>query len=261
MNNIKNTFKQALKNKTPQIGLWLGLANPYTTDICAGAGFDWLLIDGEHSPNDINTILAQLQVISGHPNTHAVARVPVGHGHIGVTLIKQYLDIGVQTILVPMVDNAQQARDLVKATRYPPEGIRGMGGARASRWGRIKDYGRQANEEICLLVQVETQESLNNIEEIAAVPGVDGVFIGPSDLSASLGYVGQQDHPVVRAAIEDAFRKILKAGKAPGFLTLDEKLSRHYLDLGGVFMAVGVEAVMLAQQTQALAERFKSKSA
>jgi len=257
MNNIKNTFKQALKDKTPQIGLWLGLANAYTTDICAGAGFDWLLIDGEHSPNDINSILAQLQVISGHPNTHAVARVPVGHGHIGVTLIKQYLDIGVQTLLVPMVDNAQQARDLVRATRYPPEGIRGMGGARASRWGRIKDYGRQANEDICLLVQVETQESLNNIEEIAAVPGVDGVFIGPSDLSASLGYVGQQDHPVVRAAIEDAFRKILKAGKAPGFLTLDEKLSRHYLDLGGVFMAVGVEAIMLAQQTQALAQRFK----
>lgn len=258
MNNIKNTFKQALKDKKPQIGLWLGLANPYTTDICAGAGFDWLLIDGEHSPNDINSILAQLQVISGHPHTHAVARVPVGHGHIGVTLIKQYLDIGVQTLLVPMVDNAQQARDLVRATRYPPEGIRGMGGARASRWGRIKDYGRQANEEICLLVQVETQESLNNIEEIAAVEGVDGVFIGPSDLSASLGYVGQQDHPVVRAAIEDAFAKILKAGKAPGFLTLDEKLSKHYLDLGGVFMAVGVEAIMLAQQTQALAQRFKA---
>ena len=260
MNNFKNTFKQALKDRHPQIGLWLGLANPYTTDICAGAGFDWLLIDGEHSPNDINSILAQLQVISGHPTVHAVARVPVGHGHIGVTLIKQYLDIGVQSILVPMVDNAQQARDLVRATRYPPEGIRGMGGARASRWGRIKDYARHANQEICLLVQVETQESLNNIEEIAAVEGVDGVFIGPSDLSASMGYVGQQDHPAVRAAIEGAFSKILKAGKAPGFLTADEKLSKHYLNLGGVFMAVGVEAVMLAQQTQALAERFKTSN-
>ena len=139
-----------------------------------------------------------------------------------------------------------------------PQGIRGMGGARASRWGRIPKYGQEANDQICVLVQVETQTALNNIEAIAAVEGVDGIFIGPADLSASLGYIGQPDHPVVRAAIEDAMRRILKAGKVPGFLTPDEALSRHYIDLGGVFMAVGLDVNLLARHTTALAARFKN---
>jgi 4-hydroxy-2-oxoheptanedioate aldolase len=258
MHNPINPFKRALLQKQLQIGLWLGLASAYTTEICAGAGFDWVLIDGEHSPNDINSILAQLQVVAGYPNTHAVARVPVGHGHVGVTLIKQYLDLGVQSLLVPMVDTAEQARAVVEATRYPPQGIRGMGGARASRWGRITQYGREANDQICVLVQVETQTALDNIEAIAAVEGVDGIFIGPADLSASLGYIGQQNHPVVRAAIEDAIQRILKAGKAPGFLTPDETLSRHYIEQGGVFMAVGLDGNLLARHTAALAARFKN---
>jgi len=260
MKNFKNTFKQALYDRKAQIGFWLGLANPMVTEICVGAGFDWVLLDGEHSTNDLGTLMAQLQVIAGYPHTHAVARVPVGHGHVGTTLIKQYLDLGVQSILVPMVDTAEQAQALVKAVRYPPYGIRGMGGARASRWGRIPKYAHEANDEICLLVQVETQEGLNNIEAIASVEGVDGVFIGPSDLSASLGHVGEQNHPVVRAAIEDAFAKILKAGKAPGFLTLDENLSKHYLSLGGVFMAVGTDGALLARQTEALYQRFKPEA-
>ena len=258
MHNPINPFKRALLQNQLQIGLWLGLASAYTTEICAGAGFDWVLIDGEHSPNDINSILAQLQVVAGYPNTHAVARVPVGHGHIGVTLIKQYLDLGVQSLLVPMVDTAEQARAVVEATRYPPQGIRGMGGARASRWGRIGQYGREANDQICVLVQVETQTALDNIEAIAAVEGVDGIFIGPADLSASLGYIGQPNHPVVRAAIEDAIKRILKAGKAPGFLTPDEALSRHLIDMGGVFMAVGLDGNLLARHTSALAARFKN---
>ena len=184
MNNPTNPFKLALAQKRLQIGLWLGLASPYTTEICAGAGFDWLLIDGEHAPNDLNSILAQLQAIAAYPASQAIARVPVGHGQVGAALIKQYLDLGVQTILVPMVDTAEQARAVVQAARYPPQGIRGMAGARASRWGRIADYGRRANEQICVLVQAETQAALDNLDDIAGVEGVDGVFIGPADLSA-----------------------------------------------------------------------------
>ena len=253
-----NSLKVALQQKRPQIGFWMGLANPVTAEICAGAGFDWLLIDGEHSPNDLQSILAQLQAIAAYPQTHPVARIPVGHGHVGVALIKQYLDLGLQTLLVPMVETPEQARDLVQATLYPPLGQRGMGGARGSRWGRLAHHGLEANDQICLLVQVETQRGLDNIEAIAAVEGVHGVFIGPSDLSASLGFVGQQDHPQVRAAIEEAFAKIIKAGKAPGFLTLDEALSRHYLGKGGVFMAVGTDHIMFARQTSALAQRFKA---
>ena len=258
MKNPVNPFKRALAQKQLQIGLWLGLANAYTTEICAGAGFDWLLIDGEHAPNDLNTILAQLQVIAGYPASHAIARVPVGHGHVGAALIKQYLDLGVQTILVPMVDTAEQARAVVQATRYPPQGIRGMGGARASRWGRVADYGHQANEQICVLVQAETQTALDNLDAIVAVDGVDGVFIGPADLSASIGFIGQQDHPQVRAAMEDAFERILRAGKAPGILMADEALARRYIDLGGLFVAVGLDSNLLARHSSALAARFKT---
>jgi 4-hydroxy-2-oxoheptanedioate aldolase len=256
MKNPVNPFKRALAQKQLQIGLWLGLANPYTTEICAGAGFDWLLIDGEHAPNDLNSILAQLQAIAGYPATHAIARVPVGHGHVGTALIKQYLDLGVQTILVPMVDTAEQARAVVQATRYPPQGIRGMGGARASRWGRISDYGHRANEQVCVLVQAETQTALDNLDAIAAVDGVDGVFIGPADLSASMGHIGEQDHPQVRAAIEGAFARILRAGKAPGILMADDTLARRYIDLGGLFVAVGLDGNLLARHSSALAARF-----
>lgn len=258
MKNPVNPFKRALAQKQLQIGLWLGLANAYTTEICAGAGFDWLLIDGEHAPNDLNTILAQLQAIAGYPASHAIARVPVGHGHVGTALIKQYLDLGVQTILVPMVDTAEQARAVVQATRYPPQGIRGMAGARASRWGRVADYGHQANEQICVLVQAETQTALDNLDAIAAVEGVDGVFIGPADLSASMGHIGEQDHPRVRAAIEDAFVRILRAGKAPGILMADDALARRYIALGGVFVAVGLDGNLLARHSSALAASFRN---
>lgn len=252
-----NPFKQALAEKRAQIGLWVGLGDSYTTEICAGAGFDWLLLDGEHSPNDIRSLLQQAQAIAAYPATHAIARVPVGHGHAGTTLIKQYLDLGIQTLLVPMVDTPQQAADLVRAMRYPPDGIRGMGGARASRWGRIANYAKEANGQVCLLVQIETREALANIEAIAATEGVDGVFIGPADLSASLGHAGNPRHPEVEAAIEDAARRIIKAGKAAGILTPDEVLARHYLALGFTFVAVGLDNNLLARHTSALAARFK----
>lgn len=253
-----NTFKQALQNKQAQIGLWLGLASPYSTEICAGAGFDWLLIDGEHAPNDINSILAQLQVIAAYPGSHPIARVPMGHGHVGEALIKQYLDIGVQTLLVPMVDTPTQAAALVRASRYPPQGIRGMGGARASRWGRYPRYAHEANAQVCLLVQAETQTALDNLAAIVATDGVDGVFIGPADLSASLGHVANPGHPEVQTAIEAAIATIVKAGKAAGILTPDETLARRYLDLGATFVAVGLDTNLLVRHTSALAARFKA---
>jgi 4-hydroxy-2-oxoheptanedioate aldolase len=258
MQTPRNPFKQALVEKRVQIGLWLGLADHYTTEICAGAGFDWLLIDGEHSPNDLRTILQQAQVIAGYPDSHAVARVPVGHGNIGTALIKQYLDLGIQTLLVPMVDTQQQAADIVRAMRYPPDGIRGMGGARASRWGRIPNYGNEANSQVCLLVKAETRESIANLDAIAATEGVDGVFIGPSDLSAAMGHVGNPGHPEVQAAIEDAVKRIINAGKAAGILTPEEAMARKYLDLGATFVAVGLDNNLLAKATSALAARFKT---
>jgi 4-hydroxy-2-oxoheptanedioate aldolase len=253
-----NSFKQALAARQAQIGLWLGLASAYSTEICACAGFDWLLVDGEHAPNDLASILAQLQTIAAYPASHAIARVPVGD----TTVIKQYLDLGVQTLLVPMVDTAEQAAAIVSAMRYPQDdghgGVRGMGGARASRWGHYPNYPQEANDQVCLLVQAESQEALNNLDAIANTPGVHGVFIGPADLSASMGYVGNSGHPVVQAAIEDAIARILKAGKAPGILTPDEKLAQHFIDLGAVFVAVGLDNNLLMRHTTSLAARFKS---
>jgi len=257
-----NTFKQALQNKQAQIGLWLGLSDSYTTEICAGAGFDWLVVDGEHAPNDLRSILQQLQAIAGYPASHPIARVPMGHGKVGEMLIKQYLDLGVTTLLVPMVDTPEQAEALVRAVRYPQNdgegGIRGMAGARASRFGRYPAYAHEANAQICLLVQAETQTALDNLDAIASVEGVDGIFIGPADLSASLGHVNNPSHPAVQAAIADAMARINKAGKAAGILTTDEALAKHYLALGALFVAVGLDTHLLARHTSALATRFKA---
>ena len=256
-----NPFKQALREKRTQIGLWVGLADAYSAEICAGAGFDWLLVDGEHAPNGLQSILQQVQAIAGYPGSHAIARVPVGHGHVGAALIKQYLDLGLQTLLVPMVDTAAQAQAIVQAMRYPPQGIRGMGGARASRWGRYGNYANEANDQVCLLLQAETREALANLDAIAGTDGVDGVFIGPADLSASLGHVGNPGHPEVQAAIEDAIARIQRAGKAAGILTPDETLARRYLELGATFVAVGLDTNLLVRHTSALAARFKADTA
>ncbi len=253
-----NPFKQGLREQRAQIGLWLGLGGSTATEICAGAGFDWLLIDGEHAPFGVADVQAQAQVIAGYPPTHAIARVPVADP----VLIKQYLDTGVQTLLVPMVNSAEQAALCVSACRYPQDdgqgGIRGMAGARASRWGRIADYATAANTQVCLLVQVETREALAALDAIANTPGVDGVFIGPADLSASMGQVGRPDHPVVQAAIDDAIRRIRQAGKAPGILCTDESQARRYLELGALFVAVGLDTQILARQSSALAGSFKT---
>jgi 4-hydroxy-2-oxoheptanedioate aldolase len=250
-----NRFKQALQRGETQIGLWLGLADPYAAELCAGSGFDWLLIDGEHAPNDLRTMLATLQAVAPYP-VQPVIRIPFGD----TALIKQVLEIGATNLLVPMVESAEQARELVAAVRYPPQGRRGVGSglARSSRWSRYSNYLHDANDRVCLLVQVETAAAMAQIEAIAAVEGVDGVFIGPADLAASMGYLGQPAHPQVKTAIESGIASILRAGNAPGILCADEALARHYLSLGTRFVAVGVDTSLLVQATTALAARFKS---
>jgi 4-hydroxy-2-oxoheptanedioate aldolase len=256
-----NPFKKALAEKRTQYGLWVSLLGPLTTEICAGAGFDWLLLDGEHTPNDLLNALQQAQAIAAYPGVHTVARIPMGHGYVGQALIKQYLDTGIQTLLVPMVDTAEQARELVRCMRYPPGGIRGMAATRASGWGRNANYAKEANREVCLLVQAETREAIANLDAIAAVEGVDGVFIGPSDLSAAFGHVGDPWHPEMQEIIADAFRRIQKAGKAVGILTLDEELARKQVQMGATFIAVGTDSNLMVKATSALAARFKGAPA
>jgi 4-hydroxy-2-oxoheptanedioate aldolase len=252
-----NRFKKAISEKQAQIGLWLGLANSYSAEMCAMAGFDWLLVDGEHAPNNLQSIQQQLQAIAAYPANNAIARVPFGD----TVLMKQYLDLGVETLLVPMVDTPQQAAQCVQAMRYPQDdgqgGVRGMAGTRASRWGMFPNYAKEANAQVCLLVQAESREALKNLDAIANTPGVDGVFIGPADLSASMGYVGNANHPEVQAAIEDAIARILKAGKAPGILAPDEAQAKHFLALGALFVAVGLDTQILVRQTAALVKKFK----
>jgi len=249
----ENTFKSALRRGQAQIGLWQALASPYSAELCAGAGFDWLLLDGEHAPNDVRSLLSQLQALAAYP-VQTIVRPPVGD----TVLIKQYLDIGVTNILVPMVETAEQAQALVRAVRYPPAGVRGVGAglARVSRFGRITDYTANADDEICLLVQVENVTGLHNLDAIAAVDGVDGVFIGPADLAASMGLRGQPRHPDVVAAVEAAIKTIRQRGKAPGTLMGDEAEARRLLDLGYQFMAIGADVTLLAKATSDLAARF-----
>lgn len=248
-----NVFKQRLGTPQAQIGLWLGLTDPVCAEIAAGAGFDWVLLDGEHAPHDVRSLLALLQAVAAYP-VHPIVRVPIGDA----TIIKQVLDIGAQTVLVPMVESAEQARQLARAVRYPPAGFRGVGTAlaRAARWNRSTDYLARANDEVCLIVQVETKRGLEEIDAIAAVDGVDAVFVGPADLAAALGHLGNPAHPEVQAAISDAFRRIQAAGKAAGCLSADEKLARSFIAAGCRFVAVGTDTVLLANATRALAAKF-----
>ena len=248
-----NTLKQALAKGQVQIGLWLALADSYSAELCSASGFDWLAIDAEHAPNDLRSLLSTLQVLQPSPSV-PVVRLPGGDS----VLIKQVLDLGATNLIVPMVESATEAQALVDATRYPPTGIRGVGSgiARSSRWTRYSDYLERADNEICLILQVESVAALEEVNAIASVDGVDGVFIGPADLAASMGYRGHPAHPAVREAIEGAVAAIRSAGKAPGILCLDEELAHHYLSLGVQLVAVGVDTTLLVQATQSLAERF-----
>ena len=248
-----NAFKTALAARQPQIGLWLSMADPYMAEVSATAGFDWLLIDGEHAPNDLRSTLAALQAVAPH-RAQPVVRAVQGD----TALIKQLLDIGAKNLLVPMVDTAEQARALVSATRYPPLGIRGVGSAvgRASQWSARTDYLDVADAEVCLLVQAETVAALSNLAQICDVDGIDGVFIGPADLAASMGHRGRPGHPEVQTAIETAMRTIVASGKAAGTLTSDPKLARRYLELGCSFVAVGVDVLLYAGAARKLAADF-----
>lgn len=250
-----NHFKRAILAGEQQIGLWSSLASNITTEVIAGAGFDWLLIDAEHAPNDLRTVLGQLQAAMEYPKTQPIVRVSANDK----IEIKRYLDAGVQTFLIPMVDTPEEAAAAVAATRFPPNGIRGFAGvSRSSRFGRIPDYHRRAHEEICILVQVESELGLENIEAIAKVPGVDGVFIGPGDLSAAIGHLGQQGHPDVVDLIETSIARIVASGNRPGILTGDETLARRYMKAGCVFTAVGLDTGILARGAEALAKKYKS---
>lgn len=249
-----NTFKRALRNGKPQIGLWMGMTDPAAVELLAGAGFDCLVIDGEHTPNNPRSVLPLLQAIAPYP-VHPIVRPVQGSAE----LIKQYLDIGVQTIVVPMIETAEQAAHVVAATRYPTRGIRGVAGSttRASRWNRIEDYFQLSDAEMCVLVQVESVKGLQNLPAIAAVEGVDGVFFGPADLAASMGLLGKPMDPAVRAAVAQGIDAVKQAGKAAATLTSDAALAREYLAMGALFVAVGIDMSLLAKAASDLAHSFK----
>lgn len=255
MNNPHNAFKQALQNNEVQIGLWMSTTTSYLAEIAATSGYDWLLFDGEHAPNTIQSLYTQLQTVAPY-DSHPIVR-PVEGTRANV---KQLLDIGAQTLLIPMIDTAEQAREMVSALRYPPKGVRGVGAsvARAARWGRIENYMRDAEKELCLLVQAETGTALQNLDEILTVDGVDGVFIGPADLSASLGHPDDAGHPEVMAAIEKAIKQIRKAGKAAGTLAVNEDVAKQCIEWGATFVAVAVDTMLYTQALDARLAAFKS---
>jgi len=253
-----NGFKRALRNGTPQIGLWVGLADAYAAELLATTGFDWMCIDAEHAPNDVRTVLSQLQAMAAHP-TQAAVRLVQGD----TALIKQYLDVGAQTLVIPMVESAEQAAQLVAATRYPPRGIRGVGSAlaRASRWNQIGDYLHACETELCVIAQIETTVGLDHLEAIAAVEGVDGVLFGPADLAASMGLLGKPSDPAVQKAICSGIERVKKVGKAAGTLSVDRQLAQRYLELGALFVAVGVDTTLLTKAARELAAFFGAPTA
>jgi 4-hydroxy-2-oxoheptanedioate aldolase len=245
-----NRFKRRLQDRELQIGLWLAMADAGVAELCAASCYDWLLIDGEHGPNTLETILAQLRAVAAYPSS-AIVRASIG----SAVEIKQLLDIGAQSLLIPMVESAGQARDLVAATRYAPDGMRGIATlTRAARWTRIGDYLDRAHEEICLVAQIETRAGLENLEAIAATPGIDALFIGPNDLAASLSHRGQPEQ--IEDVVEDAIARILKTGKPAGIFTLDEAAAKRYIALGCSFVSVGCDATLLAASADALRRRF-----
>lgn len=248
------SWKDTLRQARPSIGMWVASGSPYVAEICAGGGLDWLLVDGEHAPNDLRSVLAQLQAVAPYP-VAAVVRPPTADP----VVIKQLLDIGAENLLLPMVDSADQAAGIVAATRYPPAGIRGVGSAfaRVSRWNRTEGYLSAAAERTCVLVQIESAAGLAACQEIAAVDGVDGVFFGPADLAASLGHLGRPDHPAVIAEITRCIAIVTGQGKAAGVNAFAEPLARAYLRAGAGFVLVGADVTMLARGSEQLAARYR----
>jgi 4-hydroxy-2-oxoheptanedioate aldolase len=255
MQTPQNAFKRRLLAKELQIGLWCSLGSNIAAEIVGDSGFDWVLLDTEHAPNEPPDVLAQLQAFAA-----GTAQVVVRPAWNDAVLIKRLLDIGAQTLLVPFVQNAEEARRAVAACRYPPGGIRGITtGGRASRYGRAASYLKEADQQVCLLVQAETPGAIDRIGEIAEVDGVDGIFVGPSDLSASMGHIGNPLHPDVQRAIETAAKRINDAGKVSGILTSVEADARRYIEWGYRFVAVGTDIGLLAKNADALAAAFRKK--
>lgn len=252
------SLKDALRDAEHSLaGIWVCSGSPLIAEICAGAGFDWIFIDAEHSPNGLESILAQLQAVRGYP-VIPVVRPPVND----TVVIKQYLDLGVQSLIVPMVNNAADAQAAVAACHYPPMGVRGVGSAlaRSARWNRIPDYLTRASETVTLMVQIESAQAVTNVEEIVATEGVDGIFIGPSDLAASMGVIGQQEHPEVIHAVETAIAAGIQAGKYVGVNAFTEASAKRYIASGAHYVGVGADVAMLARGSEALAAKFGAGS-
>lgn len=253
MKNPTNAFKAALKAGTPQIGIWNTIGGNTVPEMLAGAGFDWMLVDCEHSAVETIEVMPALQAIAAYPETAAVVR-PAASDPV---LFKRLLDMGAQSLLVPYIETAEQAADAVAAMRYGPRGIRGMAGVtRATRYGRVENYFTQVEEELCLIVQIETARGMENLDAIATTDGVDGVFIGPADLSASMGLPGQTSHPDVVAQIHTAIERLATLGVPSGILTLDPVEAQKYIDKGTNFTAVGVDLALLAKSVAGLRAKF-----
>lgn len=250
-----NRFKDRLATGEPLYGIFLGLAHPLASEVSASSGYDWLLIDGEHAPNDLTSMVAQFNALSRHDVDVFVRIRDRDPGHL-----KQLLDVGVRNFLVPVVDTPEQAQALVHATRYPPEGNRGVGmlGARATNFGRDMEYLKNANRDICLLCQIETRVGLSNMEDILAIDGVDGAFFGPADLSADFGHIGKPGHPDVKEAILDGIARVRATGKAAGVMTMDDGLIADYRDAGANFLSIGLDTNLLSKAADALAAKWKS---
>lgn len=255
MNMPHNAFKAALSSGKTQFGIWAGFATGYGAEIVATTGYDWMLIDGEHAPNTVPSVLAQLQALAPYA-TAPIVRAVTGD----VVLIKQLLDVGAQTLMIPMVETAEQATTLVRAMRYPPHGMRGVGGGltRATRWDSVPNYLTTAQEELCLIVQVESRVGVENVEAIAAVEGVHAVFIGPADLSIGLGHAGNPGHPKVQERIQHAVKATLAAGKACGILAPNEDDARRYESWGCQFIAVAIDISLLRQGATDTLARYRA---
>ncbi|BBZ59237.1 aldolase/citrate lyase family protein [Mycolicibacterium monacense] len=252
---MTNRWTQRIGDGAPRFGMWLASGSGYVTEICAGSGIDWLLLDQEHAPNDLRTTLEQLQVLAGYPDVDVLVRPPSADP----VFVKQLLDIGAQNLIVPMIDSPAEAAAAVAATRYPPEGVRGVGSAlaRASRWNRISDYLVTADATVSLTVQVETVAGLAQLGEIADVDGVDAVFIGPADLAASMGKLGRPESPEVVSTIEDALAMIVEHGKSAGVNAFNESVARRYLRAGASFVLVGADVTLLARGAERLAAAYR----
>ncbi|HEX4984529.1 MAG TPA: HpcH/HpaI aldolase/citrate lyase family protein [Burkholderiales bacterium] len=249
-----NHLKRALRAGRTQTGCWLSLASHVSAEICASAGFDWVLVDTEHAPADLQNVHHQLHAIAAYP-TAALVRAYWND----TVLIKRLLDVGVQSLLLPYVQNAEEAKRAVAAVRYPPQGVRGVSAnSRANRFGRVPDYFAQANDNILLLLQIETRAAVAEIEKMAAIDGVDGLFIGPQDLAADFGHLGNPGHPDVQAAMADALTRIGKTGKVPGILAFNEADAKRWIAHGARFVAVTSDQFLLVRESAAVAARFRT---